>query len=135
MGRVLAPALLFYGCHGEDDLPYADALASWENLHAVSLHFAFSRTPDKSHDCRYVQDRVYRERAQVRAQFEAGARLFVCVKQEAVEGVREMLTKIAKEQLSEVHDAQVDDPSAEGRLQGSWCEWSDAVACERVVAE
>jgi cytochrome P450/NADPH-cytochrome P450 reductase len=122
-GRSLAPALLFYGCHSAEDNLYPEAFERWQQLGAVSLLPAFSHTPEKSQGCRYVQDRVYHDKAEVIRHFEAGARLAVCVPGHVSDGVRQTLIDIAKERLTEVQGKGVEDAVAEEWLEGAWHAW------------
>lgn len=57
-GREVAPALLFFGCRSpQDDFLYADAeLGEWIKLGVVDVRPAFSRSPDQSNGCKYVQE-------------------------------------------------------------------------------
>lgn len=122
----MAPATLFYGCRDPDkDLLYADLLKRWEQLGAVSLRFAFSRAPDKSEGCKYVQDRLYHDRADVVKQFDAGAKLFVCGSRAVGDGVQECLIKIAKEVIKETQGREADDVKAR--------EWFEGLRNERYV--
>jgi len=97
-GRRLAPALLFVGCRapGADDV-YAAELARWEAQGAVAVRRAYSRAPDRAHGCRYVQDRLWRDRADVEALWEAGAKVFVCGSREVGEGVKGAVLRMRKE--------------------------------------
>lgn len=78
-GRKVAPALLFFGCRcpDKDDL-YADELARWEELGAVEVRRAFSRAPEKSFGCKYVQHRLSHDRADVSKLWDRGAKIYVC---------------------------------------------------------
>jgi cytochrome P450/NADPH-cytochrome P450 reductase len=72
-----APALLFFGCgHPDVDFLYRDELAAWEAAGLVGVRPAFSRAPEVGG--RYVQDRLWRDRAEVVALVRAGATFFVC---------------------------------------------------------
>lgn len=127
-GRTLAPALLFYGCHGPDsDLLYSDLLKRWEALGAVSLRFAFSRQPEASEGCKHVQDRLYHNRAEIVELFDAGAKLFVCGSREVGEGVQEKLIQIAKERTKEIKGGEVDDAKAR--------EWFEGLRNERFATD
>lgn len=76
-GRPVGPALLFFGAtHPDVDYLYRDELAAWEAQGVVSVRTAFSQAPDG--DVRYVQHRVWRDRADVADLFRAGATVFVC---------------------------------------------------------
>lgn len=104
---------------------YADLLKRWEQLGAVSLRFAFSRASDKSEGCKYVQDRMYHDRADIVEQFDAGAKLFVCGSRDVGEGVQECLIKIAKERIKETQGREADDAKAR--------EWFEGLRNERYV--
>jgi cytochrome P450/NADPH-cytochrome P450 reductase len=127
-GRKLAPAILFYGCRTpSSDLMYADLLKRWEDMGAVSVRYAFSRKSEESHGCKYVQDRVYHDRADVIEQFEAGAKLFVCGSRGVGDGVQETLIKIAKERLKEKEGRDADDAKAR--------EWFEGLRNERFATD
>ncbi|KAL5115197.1 hypothetical protein ACEQ8H_006871 [Pleosporales sp. CAS-2024a] len=127
-GRVLASAVLFYGCHSPDsDLLYQHLLKRWEQLGAVSLRFAFSRQVEASEGCKYVQDRVYHDRAQVIELFDKGAKLFVCGSREVGDGVQETLIKIAKEKFKKEEGREADDAKAR--------EWFEGLRNERFATD
>ncbi|KAH7085823.1 NADPH-cytochrome P450 reductase-like protein [Paraphoma chrysanthemicola] len=127
-GRALAPALLFYGCRAPaSDLLYADLLKRWEQLGAVSLRLAFSREPESSEGCKYVQDRVYHDRSDIVELFDAGAKLFVCGSSDVGQGVQETLIRIAKERKREVDGREVDDAKAR--------EWFEGLRNERFATD
>ena len=97
-GRTLAPALLFIGCRYPDkDALYADELRSWAKEGAVDVRYAFSKAPEKSEGCKYVQDRLYKDRAEAEALWEKGAKMYVCGSGEAGEGIRACVVRIAIE--------------------------------------
>ncbi|MCJ1431831.1 hypothetical protein MMC27_001186 [Xylographa pallens] len=95
----LAPCLLFIGCRSPTlDALYATELQEWQVRGAVtSVRYAFSRSPGDSEGCRYVQDRLWRDRDEVRALWEQGARVYVCGSGEVGEGVRGVVVRIAME--------------------------------------
>lgn len=76
-----APALLFQGCSrpGVDEL-YADEMAELEARGIVEVHRAWSREPEQgpAGPIRYVQDRLWADRAEVERLFREGASVFVC---------------------------------------------------------
>ncbi|KAF1974985.1 NADPH-cytochrome P450 reductase-like protein [Bimuria novae-zelandiae CBS 107.79] len=127
-GRTLAPALLFYGCRDpKTDLLYADLLARWEKLGAVSLRYAFSRASEQSEDCKYVQDRLYHDREEVIKLWDADARLFVCGSREVGNGVQDACLKIAREKREREKGGEVD----EEKLQ----EWFEGLRNERFATD
>lgn len=97
-GRSLAPALLFFGCRkpGEDDL-YRDEFDRWEEMGAVSVRRAYSRAAGESAGCRYVQDRLYRDRRDVAELWAKGARLYVCGTRNVGKAVEEACVKVLAE--------------------------------------
>jgi cytochrome P450/NADPH-cytochrome P450 reductase len=102
-------------------------LKRWEQLGAVSVRTAFSRKSEKSNGCKYVQDRVYHDRADIVKQFEAGAKLFVCGSRGVGDGVQETLIKIAKERLREKEGREADDKKAR--------EWFEGLRNERFATD
>ncbi|KAF2468655.1 cytochrome P450 [Lindgomyces ingoldianus] len=127
-GRSLAPALLFYGCHSPDtDALYSELLSRWENLGAVSVRYSYSRTPEKSEGCRYVQDRLYHDRKEVVELFEAGAKVFVCGGREVGEGVQETCIRITRERSMEVQGRDVSEEKAR--------EWFEGLRNERFATD
>ncbi|MCJ1281918.1 hypothetical protein MMC26_001241 [Xylographa opegraphella] len=97
--RPIAPCILFIGCRAPTlDALYATELQAWQAQGAVtSVRYAFSRRPAASDGCRYVQDRVWRDRADVRDLWDRGARVYVCGSGELGEGVRACVVRIAME--------------------------------------
>jgi cytochrome P450/NADPH-cytochrome P450 reductase len=80
-GITPAPALLFFGCDAPDvDLLYADELNSWEANGIVSVRPAFSQAPQggPNGSMRFVQDRLWADRADVEELVRAGAHVYVC---------------------------------------------------------
>ncbi len=96
-GRTLAPLLLFFGCRapGRDDI-YRDELDEWERLGAVDVRRAYSLSEEQSEGCRYVQDRIWRDRADLLAMWERGAKVFVCGSTKVAEAAREMMLKMRR---------------------------------------
>jgi cytochrome P450/NADPH-cytochrome P450 reductase len=127
-GRTLAPALLFYGCHSSDtDALYADLLKRWEALGAVSVRYAYSRSPSDSADCKHVQDRLYHDRKEVVELFEGGAKLFVCGSRDVGDGVQKTCMQIAKERSEEVKGVKTTDERVK--------EWFEGLRNERFATD
>ncbi|KAK8240055.1 cytochrome P450 [Phyllosticta capitalensis] len=103
-GRKLAPAVLFFGCRGRDaDDMYREAFDEWEADGVVTVYRAYSRQsehPDAA-DCKYVQERVWREREVVTGLWERGAKLFVCGSAAVGREIKEVCVKIAVEKRKE----------------------------------
>jgi cytochrome P450/NADPH-cytochrome P450 reductase len=94
---------------------------------AVSIRPAFSRTPDASEGCKYVQDRIYHDRAEIVKLFDNGAKLFVCGSREVGDGAQEVLLRIAKEAKKEKDGVEVDDARAR--------EWFEGLRNERFATD
>lgn len=80
-GVTPAPTLLFFGCDGPDvDYLYRDELAGWQEQGIVDVRPAFSAAPQDGPDgpIRYVQDRLWADRADVAELVRAGAQFYVC---------------------------------------------------------
>lgn len=76
-GQTLGAALLFFGCdHPEVDYLYREELEQWEQAGVVKLRPAFSKLTEGN--VRYVQDRLWQDRAEVVALFKANAVVYVC---------------------------------------------------------
>lgn len=93
--KKLAPALLFFGCRDPDaDDLYREELARWEALGAVDVRRAYSRRPEASGGCAHVHDRLWADRAEVQALWEAGARVYVCGSRGVADNVREVAIRM-----------------------------------------
>ncbi|KAK8030062.1 cytochrome P450 oxidoreductase OrdA-like [Apiospora rasikravindrae] len=113
----LAPALLFVGCRsaGADRL-YGDELDEWQKMGAVDVRYAFSRDDsdaNETKDCRYVQDRLLRDRADVLEMWDQGARIYVCGSGNMAKGVGQAASQIVMERRrargEEVTERDVED--------------------------
>ncbi|KAK7993410.1 hypothetical protein PG989_006791 [Apiospora arundinis] len=113
----LAPALLFVGCRtGGADRLYSEELAEWQKLGAVDVRYAFSRDVDASNEgagCRYVQDRLLRDRDDVLAMWDQGARIYVCGGSHMAKGVGQAASQIVMDRQrargEETTEADVED--------------------------
>lgn len=95
-GREVGAALLFYGCRSPDlDFLYAETdLNTWIAQGVVDVRPAFSRDSDKSEGCKFVQDRVWLDRADVTAAFEQGAQFYTCGSTRVATGVKDACSKM-----------------------------------------
>ncbi|WP_037062825.1 bifunctional cytochrome P450/NADPH--P450 reductase [Pseudonocardia acaciae] len=76
-GVAPAPALLFFGCdHPEVDYLYRSELDEWAKAGIAELHPAFSAAP--ADGVRFVQDRLWADRARVVDLVRQGATFYVC---------------------------------------------------------
>ncbi|EJD45553.1 fatty acid hydroxylase [Auricularia subglabra TFB-10046 SS5] len=98
-GRDVGRSLLFFGCRAPDiDYLYGDEeLAKWSAQGVVDVRPAFSRAPERAHGCKYVQDRIWHDRAEVIAAFEDGAQLYTCGTLRIALGVKEAWFRILEE--------------------------------------
>lgn len=93
-GRKLARAMLFVGCRGKEDTLYEKELEKWAGMGAVSLHYAFSREPERSEGCKYVQDRLWHDRKESVDLFTEGAKVYVCGSREIGKAVEDVCKKM-----------------------------------------
>lgn len=94
----LAPAHLFIGCRSPDkDRLYASEMDSWAKLGAVTLHYAFSRAPERSSapGCKYIDELMLAsgQREVVIGAWTQGARAYVC----GIRAVSESVGRAARE--------------------------------------
>lgn len=137
-GRTLPAALLFYGCRSRADHLYFDSFQRWQQLGAVAIHHAYSRTPDQSQGCRYVQDRISHDRAAVVKLLMTGARIAVCVPECAVAGVGETLVDVLRETrdakaqraVLEAQGESTEMQPADIQLESAWHVWKGASRAE-----
>ncbi|KAK1996528.1 cytochrome P450 [Colletotrichum falcatum] len=127
-GRQLAPAILFFGCRdpAADDL-YRQEFDKWEAAGAVRIYRAYSRRPDASGGCKYVQDRIWRERESLYSLWDRGARIYVCGSNKVAEGIKTVLLRAAREK-SEIDDGK---PMTDDELE----EWFDGIRNERYATD
>ncbi|KAK4118316.1 putative bifunctional P-450:NADPH-P450 reductase [Parathielavia appendiculata] len=122
--RKLAPALLFFGCRGPqvDDL-YREEFDEWQNIGAVDVRRAFSRQTDDNDEaqgCRHAQDRVWRDREEVKALWERGARVYVCGSRAFGDDVKRVVGKVVL---------------GEGANEEEIAEWYEGVRNERYATD
>lgn len=111
----LAPAVLFYGCrdHEVDDL-YRDEFDAWEKMGAVQVFRAYSRPSNQqgndSEGCKYVQDRLWRERNLVGELWSAqSARIYVCGAGRIVEGIKDAMVRIIMESKAASYEESLEE--------------------------
>ncbi|KZO97740.1 ferredoxin reductase-like protein [Calocera viscosa TUFC12733] len=98
-GRQVGKTLLFMGCRDpEKDFLYADSdLARWMESGAVDIRPAFSRHSDLSQGCKYVQDRLWKDREDIGALYKEDARFYTCGMSPMANGVRQKCIEIIAE--------------------------------------
>ena len=76
-GITPAPALLYFGCDSpEVDFLYRDELDFWARQGVVEVRPTFSEAPQDG--IRFVQERLWKERAEIVSMVDQGAVFFVC---------------------------------------------------------
>ncbi|EKM50238.1 uncharacterized protein PHACADRAFT_153718 [Phanerochaete carnosa HHB-10118-sp] len=119
-GREVAKSILFFGCRSpSQDFLYSDNdLKVWSELGIVDVRPAFSRDADHSADCKYVQDRVWADRADIVTTWNAGAKMYVCGAGRMAAAVKERLVKIvqAERNLEPAEAAETFNKIVKGRF-------------------
>ena len=109
-GRKVAPAYLFIGCrHPERDALFKDELQKWETDGVVTVFYAFSAASEQSKRCRYVQDRLWEERGEMRKVFDRGAKLYVCGTSRVGEGIASTVKKIFQDYCASIGKPKTDE--------------------------
>ena len=120
-GRTLAPALLFFGCRSPDvDDLYAEEFKEWEDLGAVSLMKAYSRAPEKSKGCKYVQHRMENEREELLKLWSRGAKMYVCGSRDVGKAVEDVVLKFATDEANETRKKEGREPATPEEMQKWW---------------
>ncbi|KXL43553.1 hypothetical protein M433DRAFT_155711 [Acidomyces richmondensis BFW] len=113
-GRKLAPALLFMGCRSAtSDRLYAEEIDEWSQSGAVDVRYAFSREPEKSQGCRYVQERMIKDAGDVVRMFSKGAKCFTCSGPAASDGISKAAVKIYQDRMKELGKEMNDEEAKE----------------------
>lgn len=109
-GWTFGTALLFIGCRSQrGDKLYAEEFEKWERAGAVQVFYAFSQEKEASYGCKYVQERIYREKETVSSLFAAGAKVFVCGSGRLGKGVKDVSKKIFVERAKEFGEEKSDE--------------------------
>ncbi|KAH8107855.1 bifunctional P-450/NADPH-P450 reductase, partial [Cristinia sonorae] len=119
-GRNVAKSLLFFGCRTPtEDYLYSDSdLKEWAELGIVDIRPAFSRSTSESAGCKYVQDRIWNDRAEVSKAFLGGAKFYLCGSSKVATAVKQKLTAIIQEarHLNEEEAAKAFAETLNGRF-------------------
>ena len=113
-GRNLAPALLFMGCRSSTkDRLYAEEMDAWAKAGAVDVRYAFSQEPENSEGCKYVQERLLKDKEDVLRLWRAGAKVFTCggpqVSSRIGDAAKAVLLESAKERGEKMTEEQVEE--------------------------
>ncbi|KAJ0302423.1 hypothetical protein Brms1b_011996 [Colletotrichum noveboracense] len=127
-GLPLAPAILFFGCRdpAADDL-YREEFDRWEAAGVLKVYRAYSRKPQASDGCKYVQHRIWKEREMLYSLWDQGARVYVCGSNHVAEGVRDIVLKAAHEKSEKDDGKPMTKEEAE--------EWFDNIRNERYATD
>ncbi|KAJ6600950.1 fatty acid hydroxylase [Mycena vulgaris] len=106
-GREVGEMLLFFGCRSpKKDFLYSDSdLAEWTKQGVVDVRPAFSRSPEDSEGCKYVQHRVWKDSADIVQAHKKGASFFTCGSANVAKGIKSTLVDIIKAE-NNVDDAE-----------------------------
>ncbi|KAJ7703270.1 hypothetical protein B0H17DRAFT_1327061 [Mycena rosella] len=106
-GREVGDMLLFFGCRSPElDFLYPDGdLAQWINEDVVDVRPAFSRLSDDSEGCKYVQHRIWKDRADVLDAYKSNASFFTCGSSSVAKGIKATLVDIFKAE-NNIDDAE-----------------------------
>lgn len=101
-GAEIGPSLLFYGLNApdEDDM-YREAFDEWEKQGVVSVRRAFTLKAEASEGCKFVQERIWHDREDVKKLFKEGASLYLCGAGIIGIGVEATMAKIRAESTGE----------------------------------
>ncbi|KAJ3826077.1 fatty acid hydroxylase [Lentinula raphanica] len=107
-GRKVGKILLFFGCRDPDgDYLYSkDDLAEWSKLGVVDVRPAFSRFPEHSKGCKYVQDRLWADKEDVMEAFQNQAHTFICGSNRIAKAVRSRSLEILRSVRPELDNEQ-----------------------------
>ncbi|KAH8818614.1 fatty acid hydroxylase [Flagelloscypha sp. PMI_526] len=117
-GRDVAPVVCFFGCRSPDeDYLYAtEDLARWSELGILDIRPAFSRSSEASQGSKYVQDRVWADRNNIRELHLSGAKYYMCGSAKVAQGVRDRLIDIVAENSAESDASKVYEKIVAGRF-------------------
>ncbi|KZL71025.1 FUM6p [Colletotrichum tofieldiae] len=124
-GKRLAPALLFFGCHGHelDDI-YRAELESFERNGVVTVFRAFSQDADVT--CKHVTDQLRNHQVDVCELWNAGANVYMCGAKKVSDSVFEVLSPMLFE-----YDRHLGKNGAVGGFSA----WMDDLPKSRYVIE
>ncbi|KAJ3896345.1 fatty acid hydroxylase [Lentinula edodes] len=107
-GRKVGKILLFFGCRDpEGDYLYStDDLAEWSKLGVVDIRPAFSRVPERSKGCKYIQDRLWADKEDVVSAFNGKAHSFICGSNQIAKAVRKQSVEILRSLRPDLDQSQ-----------------------------
>jgi cytochrome P450 / NADPH-cytochrome P450 reductase len=124
-GQKLAPALLFAGSRSAP--LYEHEVDEWCRAGAVDLRYAFSRASEESQECKYVQDRIWRDRKDMVDMWRKGAKFYVCGSRRVANEIEDVSIRIVQKEMARGRGELVDREEAE--------EWLRRMRNERFVSD
>ena len=125
--KDLAPAILFVGCRSNTaDRLYSREFDKWTLDGAVDVRYAFSREPEKSEGCKYLQDRMLKDSNDIKELWRQGAKVYVC-------GSPEVASEAGKAARQIVRDAVIESGKAASDEEVEKWFWS--MKNQRIVSE
>ena len=123
IGTSLGKALFYFGCRDPiHDYLYANELANYEQQGIVDMRPCFSRKSEASRGFKYVHERIWDERKELKELFDAGAKVFLCGSAGKLAG---SVGKTVREIYREVKGCGEEEAR----------EWFEKVGVERFVAD
>ncbi|KAJ7181531.1 fatty acid hydroxylase [Mycena crocata] len=109
-GRQVSKMVLFFGCRSPDnDFLYSDTdLTEWTKLGVLDVRPAFSRSVIDSGGCKYVQDRILKDRADIVEAYRQNAVFFTCGSSGVAKGIKTSLVQI----IQQAEDLNLDEATA-----------------------
>jgi cytochrome P450/NADPH-cytochrome P450 reductase len=79
-GRPVGKTILFYGCRTQKDFLHKEEFESWakESGGVLEVRHCYSRAPQETQGCKYVQDLLLKQREEILELFKQGARFYTC---------------------------------------------------------
>ncbi|THU85308.1 fatty acid hydroxylase [Dendrothele bispora CBS 962.96] len=106
-GRDVGKILLFFGCRSpEEDYIYQEELGEWEKMGVVDVRAAFSRANEKSEGCKYVQDRLWHDRQDIKDVTAKNAIVFICGSSKVAKGVMAKCADITRSIYPELNEEE-----------------------------
>ncbi|TVY56947.1 Bifunctional cytochrome P450/NADPH--P450 reductase [Lachnellula cervina] len=130
--RKLANAVLFLGCRSQTkDRLYAEEMDQWVKDGVVDIHYTFSKEPEKSEGCKYVNERMKQDASLLRQLWKDGARVYVCGSRLFDKAIGEAAKWILMEERLAVGEANKDTAAVEKCVD----EWFANVASQRIATD